>query len=238
MPDDNAPMDRRRFFRQGLRELFKPLARAAGPLEQVIQQIAAMDDEAAAAVAHQEARAATAAAVAATPNPLAPVLRPPGAVPEQQFRDTCSRCGDCVRVCPAQCIKIDPAGLRGNGVPFVDVDAAACVLCDGLLCMHACPTGALVPTPLGDIDMGTAGWHAQTCLRTAKGEPCTTCVDVCPVGEVAIGLLGNDVQVKSDGCTGCGMCQTHCPTLPKSITVTPRAAVTVARQTVPRPRPR
>jgi MauM/NapG family ferredoxin protein len=229
MPDDDRPIDRRRFFRHGLRELFKPLARAAEPLENVIRQIGAMDDEAAAVVAHRQS----------TPppvNPLAPVLRPPGALPEQHFRDACSRCGDCVRVCPAQCIKIDAVGLRGNGVPFIDVDAAACVLCDGLQCMHACPTGALVPTPIGDIDMGTASWHPLSCVRTA-GQSCQICVDVCPVGEVAIRLDGARVDVLPDGCTGCGLCQNRCPTTPKSITVTPREAATAARPT-PRPRPR
>ena len=229
MPDE-PPINRRAFFRQGLREMFKPLARAAGPLEEVIRQIGAMDDEAAAATAYQQANRPSSA-----PNPLAPVLRPPGALPEQPFRDACSRCGECVRVCPAQCIKIDPVGLRGNGVPFIDVDAAACVLCDGLLCMHSCPTGALVPTPLADIDMGTAQWHPNVCVRITAGQPCTTCVDVCPVGEVAIRLIGNAVQVLPDGCTGCGLCQNRCPTTPKSITVTPRRP---AAPPAPRPRDR
>ncbi len=92
-----------------------------------------------------------------------------------------------------------------------------------------------MPTPLADIDMGTAEWHPETCVRTHDGQPCTVCVDVCPVGEVAIQLLGNRVQVWPDGCTGCGLCQNRCPTTPKSITVTPRPAATTA---VPRPRPR
>ncbi len=232
MSDDDRPINRRAFFRQGLRQVFKPLARAAEPLEQVIRQIGAMEDQAGGAPPPPRASSPTPL------NPLGPVLRPPGAVPEPQFRDACSRCGECVRVCPVQCIRIDPNGLRGNGVPFIDVDAAACVMCDGLLCMHSCPTGALVPTPLADIDMGTAVWHPGSCLRTVAGEPCSVCVDVCPVGEVAIGLLGNAVQVKVDGCTGCGLCQNRCPTTPKSITVTPRPPPSHQQAATPRPRPR
>ena len=46
--DDDQPFNRRRFFRHGLRELLKPLTKAAEPLEQVMRQIGAMDDEAAA----------------------------------------------------------------------------------------------------------------------------------------------------------------------------------------------
>ncbi len=227
--DDDSPLNRRQFFRSGLRELFKPLGKVAAPLERVLDQIHAMDAEVATAAAHAAKRPP---AAAADPSPLGPVLRPPGALDERAFRDACSRCGECVRVCPVQAIKIDPAGLRGNGVPYVDADASACVLCDGLPCMHACPSGALVPTPVGHVDMGTAAWHEPTCLRTA-GEPCTICVDACPIGEVAIVLdttadPAGKVRVIDDGCTGCGVCQNRCPTSPKSITVTPTAAMPAA----------
>src|SRR5205823_14243888 len=102
---------------------------------------------------------------APAPSTVPPVvvLRPPGALPEGQFADTCSRCEECVRVCPARCIRIEPGG-RGGGLPFIDVDAMPCVLCDGLLCMDRCPSGALVPTPLADIDLGTAVWDETTCV--------------------------------------------------------------------------
>ena len=236
MPNDEPPINRRAFFRQSLRELFKPLAKAAEPFEQVIHQLGAMDDEAAAALAHQ--RATQPVAATPTANPLGPV--------------SCGRRGPCPRPSSAtpaaaaasasasarpSASRSTPPGLRGNGVPFIDVDAAACVMCDGLLCMHSCPTGALVPTPLADVDMGTAHWHSHTCLRTFDAQPCTVCIDVCPVGEVAIQLIGNHVWVKADGCTGCGLCQNRCPTTPKSITVTPRQA-TAAPAPTPRPRPR
>ena len=38
----------------------------------------------------------------------------------------------------------------------------------------------------------------------------------------AIGLRGNYVHVKTEGCIGCGVCQNRCPTTPKSIVVRPR----------------
>ncbi|HSV12791.1 MAG TPA: 4Fe-4S dicluster domain-containing protein [Tepidisphaeraceae bacterium] len=219
----DRPINRRSFFRQGLSELLRPLAQAAEPLEEVIRQISSIDQEVEAAARAQAARAAKGQ------TPPAPVVRaapgvwhrPPGALPEQQFRDTCSKCGECVNVCPAQCIKIDPNGAKGAGVPYIDVDSMPCVLCDGLLCMHNCPTGALVPTPIGDIDMGTAVWHEETCLRT-RGEDCTICVDQCPVGEMALVLRDGRIEVLEAGCTGCGVCQHRCPTSPKSITVIPR----------------
>lgn len=150
-------------------------------------------------------------------------VRPPGALPESAFHDTCSRCGTCVNVCPVQCIKIDPNCIKGEGVPYIDVEAQPCVLCEGLRCMQSCPSGALVPTLLADIDMGTAVWNEQACLRS-QGQHCTLCVDHCPVGMAALELIEGKIVVKEEGCTGCGVCQHACPTMPKSIIVTPKSA--------------
>ena len=98
----------------------------------------------------------------------------------------------------------------------LDPNVMACVVCDGLKCMHVCPSGALVPIPLGEINMGTAVWNYETCVRS-HGENCTICIDQCPIGTVAIELRANMVHVHESGCTGCGVCQQQCPTSPKSI---------------------
>lgn len=213
--DSNRPVDRRRFFREGLRELLKPLANAIEPLHEAAKQLERMDQLADAAASGN----------GATPRriPLNVWLRPPGALKEQNFLDTCSRCGECVRVCPAQCIKLDPTGSAGRGAPYIVADEMPCVVCDGLQCMYHCPTGALQPIPLGQIRMGTAVWHPDTCVRS-QGEDCTICVDRCPVGSVAIELVNNRIEVKPLGCIGCGVCQHDCPTDPKSIVVIPIAA--------------
>ncbi len=223
---DERPLNRRVFFRHGLRELLRPLSNAAAPLEEVIRQIGALEN---AAAAKSQAKAPS-PAVSASPGSLIGIpVRPPGALPEQKFRETCSRCGECVRVCPVQCIKIDPSGVKGAGAPYIEIDSAACVMCDGLLCMNSCPSGALVPIPIGDIDMGTAVWDEQTCVRT-RGENCTICVDQCPVGEVAIQLEAGKIKVNDDGCTGCGVCQNRCPTSPKSIKVSARPDASAVAQ--------
>jgi ferredoxin-type protein NapG len=203
----DKPVDRRGFFREGLRELLRPVAELIAPLEQAIEQLDRLNPQPAPKKA-----------------PPGVWLRPPGALaPDRAFVDMCSRCGECVKVCPAQCIRIDPTGANANGAPYIDVDTMPCVVCDGLVCMHNCPTGALVPTSLPLIDMGTAVWEEQTCVRS-KGEPCTICVDRCPLGTAAIQLSGNAIEVIPDGCIGCGVCEYYCPTTPKSIVVIPRAA--------------
>jgi len=151
-------------------------------------------------------------------------LRPPGALPEREFLDTCYRCGNCVDVCPARAIKpMTREDVERAGTPYIDPDLAACVVCEELACMKACPSGGLklVADPK-DIAMGLARVDHYLCLRH-HGQECTVCRDKCPIGTEAIDLSdGDEIEVKVDGCIGCGVCQFHCPALPKAILVDPR----------------
>lgn len=150
------------------------------------------------------------------------VLRPPGAQPEKKFLDTCYRCGNCIDVCPAKAIR-PTTGMKVDqtGTPYIDPDLAACVVCDELACMKACPSGALklVPEP-SQINMGLAVVDQQVCVRS-HGTHCTLCVDKCPFGTSAIQLVDGKVEVIAAGCVGCGSCQFYCPTTPKAIVVHP-----------------
>ena len=207
-------MDRRQFFRAGLAEMLKPLDAAIRPLEHVAREVGKLD-------------AIESSSLSASPR-IAPRIerpwqRPPGALSEIDFRLQCTRCGDCVAACPVYAIRTDHSGDEGGGYPYIDANSQPCTLCEGQPCMPACPTGALRIVPLEQIDMGTAEWFAQTCRRT-NGEECTICVDDCPVGVAAIQLIEGRVVVHIEGCTGCGACQNHCPTDPKSIIVIPKAA--------------
>jgi len=206
---DRRPVNRRSFIREGLRELLRPLAEIAQPLEEVARQLSELDGKS----SYKEPPARTLI-----------TLRPPGALPDSDFTRTCSRSGECVRVCPAKCIQIDTTGKRGNGAPFIDADHMPCVVCDGLYCMAACPTGALVPTPLVEINMGTAVWDEAICLRS-QGQECVICLEKCPLGTAAIEMREGKINVIESGCIGCGVCQHECPTSPKSIVVRPRAVV-------------
>jgi ferredoxin-type protein NapG len=209
-------MNRRRFFREGLRELLRPLANSIEPLERAAHELGKLE------------RIGTPAVTTPDPTRTLPTtpesfLRPPGALAEEAFRQMCSRCGTCANVCPVKCIRIDTSGTVAGGAPYIDVDTQPCVACDGLYCMNNCPSGALVPTPLTQIDMGLAVWREDTCVRT-RGEQCTACVDQCPLGTAAIDIDGPRIQVKASGCIGCGVCQYYCPTSPKSIVVIPKAS--------------
>jgi ferredoxin-type protein NapG len=150
-------------------------------------------------------------------------LRPPGAIPEDEFNDTCYRCGTCVELCPVDAIVTlhDPE-QAAHGTPVIDPDLAACTLCEERWCMENCPSGALQKVrDVHAIRMGLALVYGAVCVRTT-GQDCTQCVDACPLGAQAIRLTGDGPpEVRDPGCVGCGQCQMHCPTMPKAIRVKP-----------------
>ncbi len=96
------------------------------------------------------------------------LLRPPGALEENLFLASCIKCGQCLQVCPPQILKL--AGISqgfGIGTPYLIPREGACILCSGLPCVLACPTGALDHhLSLGkDAEMGLAVISApHTCL--------------------------------------------------------------------------
>jgi ferredoxin len=150
-----------------------------------------------------------------TPPPARtlPPLRPPG------LHDlaACTHSGGCITACPAQAIF---AGE--DGTPVIDARRSPCVVCDGLLCTHACPSGAL--SPIDDrlaIRMGTAVVDTAWCLAH-RGVECRSCVDVCPIPGALVPERGPTVylpRVDPERCIGCGLCEHFCPTKPAAIFV-------------------
>jgi ferredoxin-type protein NapG len=96
------------------------------------------------------------------------LLRPPGALDEDIFLASCIKCGQCLQVCPPQVVKL--AGISqgfGIGTPYIIPREGGCILCSGLPCVLACPTGALAhDLSLGkDAEMGLAVISGpDTCL--------------------------------------------------------------------------
>jgi ferredoxin len=82
-----------------------------------------------------------------TPVKPMPVLliRPPGALPESDFLEICTRCDACVKICPPEAIK---KYLGGGSIhhltPMIEPSEAECMMCEGLLCISVCEPKALV----------------------------------------------------------------------------------------------
>ncbi|MBT2130645.1 ferredoxin-type protein NapG [Aliiroseovarius lamellibrachiae] len=180
------------------------------------------------------ARAAGACAVAgmaitklATDARALPVqaIRPPGALPEEDFLAACIRCGLCVRDCPYDTLVLAELGYDGpaTGTPFFTARNIPCEMCDDIPCVKACPTGALDKglTNIDDADMGLAVLIDEEHCLNALGLRCDVCYRVCPVIDKAITLERRHNErsghhaifmpvVHSDHCTGCGKCEKSC----------------------------
>jgi len=71
-------------------------------------------------------------------------LRPPGAEPEKNYLSLCIKCGQCLQVCPYDCIELEGIeGKAGFGTAFIVPEKRGCYLCKAFPCILACPTGAL-----------------------------------------------------------------------------------------------
>ncbi|MDO5705176.1 MAG: ferredoxin-type protein NapG [Paracoccus sp. (in: a-proteobacteria)] len=175
---------------------------------------------------------ALAALVQSTGKADARALRPPGALPEDDFLSTCVRCGLCVQACPYETLSLAEWGQEAAvGTPFFTPREVPCYMCVDVPCARACPTGALDrDIAIPDASMGVAVLVGHEDCLNYKGMNCSICVRVCPIRGKAITLEPGEVNgrrimiptVHSNACTGCGTCEKHCVTGHASIRVLPR----------------
>ncbi|MEN8249015.1 MAG: 4Fe-4S dicluster domain-containing protein [Bacteroidota bacterium] len=96
------------------------------------------------------------------------LLRPPGAVNEEEFIYACIKCGLCVQICPIEAVKL--AGIKDGlsiGTPYIDPRKQACDFsCDAMQCIETCPTAAL-----DFIPFKKAGENALVEYQKANPEP-------------------------------------------------------------------
>ena len=140
------------------------------------------------------------------------LVRPPGALTESEFLNRCIKCGQCMRVCPTNVIQptLGEAGMAGFWTPRLDMLVGYCEpTCT--LCGGVCPTGA--------IQEISAREKVETPVRIGSA------------------YLDRGRCLPWSGNGPCIVCQEHCPTTPKAITLReesmPRAEGGSARVQLP-----
>jgi len=138
------------------------------------------------------------------------VLRPPGALPEDDFLKACIKCGLCAEACVNRdsnknkdgskrpgTLKMAKGGdHRMIGTPYFVAEEVPCYMCDDIPCVPVCPTGALdeemVTNEAGELDfkmmdMGIAVVDPNSCIAF-WGIQCDACYRACPLLDEAIKL--------------------------------------------------
>lgn len=151
-------------------------------------------------------------------------IRPPGALPEEEFTGACIRCGLCVRDCPYDILKLAEVGEDvATGTPYFTARTGPCEMCEDIPCIVNCPTNALDHEldNINDARMGLAVVSDQESCIAFLGLRCEVCFNVCPLRGEAITLELQHNQrsgkhalfipvVHSEACTGCGLCEKAC----------------------------
>jgi len=140
------------------------------------------------------------------------VLRPPGAIKEDDFLHACIKCGLCAEACQNRETNLDKeTGLpkegtlkmaKGGdhkliGTPYFIPTEVPCYMCEDIPCVPVCPSEALdqlsVSNDKGELDinkasMGLAVVHKESCIAF-WGIQCDACYRACP-------LLGEALVIK------------------------------------------
>jgi ferredoxin-type protein NapG len=173
------------------------------------------------------------------------ILRPPGALQEEDFIKKCIKCGLCVEGCPYDVLYLaKPGDNKPLGTPYFIPRTNPCRMCEDIPCVPPCPTGALNIKSVSSIKngkealdinkarMGLAVVDHENCIAF-WGIQCDACYRACPLIDKAITLeyernerTGRHAYLRplvhADFCTGCGLCEHACVTEKAAIFVLPR----------------
>ena len=161
-----------------------------------------------------------------TAKRTSPPVRPPGAQEESQFAGVCTRCGNCLRVCPSGIIERD-IGQNGWSNLFTPVLRFENDYCreDCIRCTQVCPSGAIERISLeqkASIRIGLVRVDMNLCLLGDDRE-CSICRRWCPYDAVHYVFSETEYtlipQIDPKKCNGCGACEAACPTKPRKAIV-------------------
>jgi ferredoxin len=155
------------------------------------------------------------------------LIRPPGALPEDEFLARCIRCGECMKVCPMNALQpaLSEGGIEGFWSPVVVPRIGYCMQpCN--LCGAVCPTGAIQRFEIEDKPntfIGTATINRNTCLAWYAEKTCLVCNEACSYQAIPIQVIDGFKRplIDETKCVGCGECENKCP-------IQPDAAITVS----------
>jgi polyferredoxin len=148
------------------------------------------------------------------------LIRPPGALQEDEFVDRCVRCSECMKVCPTNGLQpaLTEAGIEGLWTPVLIPRIGECTQnCN--LCSQVCSTQAISPFEIAEkthIYIGRAVIDRSHCIAWNSDKQCLVCDECCSYH--AVGWKNVDGVrrpfIDEHKCVGCGICENVCPIQP------------------------
>ncbi len=131
-------------------------------------------------------------------------IRPPWASSEDEFIETCNRCGECVRQCPVNVIQI-----ADGGFPEMNFSTSGCDFCE--VCAAVCLPAALKIRHSDPFD--SVAVISNECF-SERGVICRSCGESCETKAIHFKQVVGGVThvfMNTDNCNGCGECVSTCP---------------------------
>jgi ferredoxin-type protein NapG len=153
-----------------------------------------------------------------TTHKPAGLVRPPGAVEEEEFLAGCIRCYRCQDACDYGAIRFfTEADGKHYHTPFIDPAIKGCNLC--MKCTQACPTHVLTPLEPSErskVDMGSVELRKDRCLsykaKSIRDEQAML---------VDMGRSATESEALYERRGPCGECYMFCPLRTKAIKLEP-----------------
>lgn len=131
-------------------------------------------------------------------------VRLPWVRSEEEFLNTCSRCGDCLSACSEKII------VKGDGgFPQIDFKRGECTFCTD--CVKSCSEDLF-------FSLNQEPWYLKAsvgdqCLAT-KNVVCLVCKEQCETEAISFSAKVGQVSsplLSIEECSGCGACAKPCP---------------------------
>jgi len=131
---------------------------------------------------------------------------PPWSIEGSHFTELCTRCGDCISICPQGVIKKNP-----HGFPVIDYSIKGCTFC--AKCADTCNAGSIsLMEYIGSDPWKVKAVITEFCINY-QGTVCQMCSQSCHDNAIKFKVRAEGAipEIDLDECTGCGECFRSCP---------------------------